>query len=215
MYLVKIVKYKNIIGFVYLYRSLVWYQRNYFNFINMGIIKLLFISAVLTFFVIDINLVVCANNILTKVMVGGHEVHVFGNICHKRLSQKIISISQQQLYMFELVKYHYLDGRIVPRHHPWYHPHIYITFKEDIYSDILINIQLTKDDYSNICWPITDKLLNHDVGTQWAKINFTAIESKSLIQDFKVYQQYSNYTIKHYEHVHKFTKLICNKHFNN
>ena len=194
---------------------MVWYQRTYFNFINMSIIKLLFISVVLTFFVIDTNLVFCANNILTKVMVGNHEVHVFGNICHKRLAQKIISISQQQSYIFELIKYHYLDGRIVPRHHPWYHPHIYITFKGDVYSDILINIQLTRDNYADICQLITDKLMNGQKGNQLAKVNFTAIESKSLIQDFKVYQQYSNYTIKHYEHVHKFTKLICNKHFNN
>jgi len=214
MYLVKIVKYKNIVGFVYLYRSLVWYQCNYFNFINMSIIKLLFISAVLTFFVIDINLVVCANSILTKVMVGGHEVHVFGNICHKRLFQKIISISQQQSYIFELIKYHYLDGRIVPRHHPWYHPHIYITFKGDVYSDILINIQLTTNNYLGICQSITELLLSGHEENQLAKINFTAIESKSLIQDFKAYQQCNNYTIKHYKNIYDFTKLICNKHLN-
>jgi len=191
---------------------LVWYQCNYFNFINIRIIKLLFVSVALTFFVIDTNLVFCANNILTKVMVGNHEVHVFGNICHKRLSQKIMSISQQQFYIFELVKYHYLDGRIVPRYYPWYHPHIYIIPQQNIYSEILINIQLTKNNYSGICQPITNELLNGVKKNQWAKISFNAIEKDFLVQNFKACEMCNNYVIKHYKNVYNFTKLICYKH---
>jgi hypothetical protein len=93
-------------------------------------------------------------------------------------------MKNQKSYIFDLVHYDIINYK-PPVRSAFYHPHLFIDCYNNIYKDILINLQFSKHSYNDEFTIITNTSINNNKQQQQIKIVLHAYNDPDLIQNFQ------------------------------
>lgn len=150
-------------------------------------------------------------NVLREVELQKYICYIYDDINKSNLLEKIMYMQKQESFIFNLVQYYYLDMRVLPVKHVFSHPHLFIDCYNNIYKNILINLQFSEHNYNNEFQFITKNLLNGVDKNQLIKIKLHIYEQQFLIQDFQKWRNYNNYIIQNYQNLNNYSNLIFKK----
>lgn len=136
----------------------------------------------------------------------------YGDVNTSQLYEKIMHMKNQKSYTFDLVHYDIINYK-PPVKNAFYHPHLFIDCYNNVYKDILINLQFSKHNYKDEFTIISDTLIN-DNNTdikQFIKFKLHAYNVSEIIQNFQKWEEYNDYIIKNYKKLYDHSNSVFKK----
>ena len=164
--------------------NLAWYQRTYFKLVsNLKFLAqvfnfrfFLFIIIIFFFlklFIFDQHVIYCSNTYLKTHFIGGHIVHFCGDINYSTAFDiiKYIKYNKPNQLIYNIYTPTKLCINTFPYKHPYRHPHLNILQYNNLFSDILVNVQMSSNNFNN-CHLLSNKnIFGFDIG-QYIANNF-------------------------------------------
>jgi len=109
---------------------------------------------------------------------------------------------------YKIVNFLNINGEKFPYNHPLSHPHLHFLEFTNIYPDILVNMQFSKQNFNNF-YLLSDKTLNFDNYNQYIANNFYFYEKKELTMNLSEFNN-SNYLNAYEEKINTHVNKVKN-----
>lgn len=126
-------------------------------------------------------------------VIGNHKIYTYKNVKYDIIYDIMYNIKHSNFpsINYKIVNFLNINGEKFLYNNPLSHPHLHFLEFTNIYPDILVNMQFSKQNYDNFHL-LSDKILNFKPKNQYIANNFYFYEKKELIMNLSEFNN-SNY----------------------